>query len=459
MMNRREVTQLLFAVGFAGATEVAAAAGAAVTRPSRRSEIAALRQFAETKHPRRLEAAADPDWRARWDKLLAEADELSDGGYFIRARRALGWFKDGHTTILPFEFVGGVPPALANGPFSYSLPVRVRVFHDGAWIVGAGADAKSLLAARITHIGRLTDIELIRAFAEQWPGNDAWAHRWSAAPFSSPAFLQALGAVDDPAAPVPFEAQSGTKVLKLSLKPSTKAQSDLPAVTRKATEIEGWASSAKVGNFVRPLPDRRALYLSIDDMDDVEGKTFEGFTREAFEAMTAPGIERLVVDLRRNGGGNNYLAEALRKRIERSTFNKPGGLYVLVGPRTFSAAQNCANRLERETFATFVGEPTGGPPNHYGDGALFTGEVTGITALVSTLTWFDSYPQDTRPWILPDLPVNETFADWQAGRDPALQAALTDRSTAATDELDPRRTFYFGRESQAGKDWRPFWRA
>ena len=366
------------------------------------------------------------------------------------------WFKDGHTTVLPFEFVGGLPPPLANGPFSYSLPVRARVFHDGAWIVGAGTNAKSLLGARITRIGGLSAAELIRAFAEQWPGNDAWAHRWSAAPFSSPALLQALGAVDDAAAPVLFEAQSGAKVLKGSLEPSAKAQSDLPAVTRSATEAEGWASSAGGGNFVRPLPDRRALYLSIDEMDDVEGKTFEAFTREAFEAMAAPGIERLVVDLRRNGGGNNYLAEALRKRIERSAFNRPGGLYVLIGPRTFSAAQNCATRLERETFATFVGEPTGGAPNHYGDAALFTGEITGISAIVSTLAWFDSYPQDTRPWILPDLPVNETFADWQAGRDAALQAALAHQSTAPADELDPSRIFYFRRESQ--QDWRPFWR-
>jgi C-terminal processing protease CtpA/Prc len=174
--------------------------------------------------------------------------------------------------------------------------------------------------------------------------------------------------------------------------------------------------------------------------------------------MAAPGIERLVVDLRRNGGGDNYLAEALRKRIARSGFNRPGGLYVLTGPRTFSAAQNCATRLERETFATFVGEPTGGAPNHYGDATLFTGAITGISALVSTLAWFDSYPQDRRPWILPDLPVNDTFADWRAGRDPALQTALTHQGTAAADELEPSRIFYFGRESQK-RDWRPFWRA
>ena len=456
-LNRREVTRLIIALGFTGGAAVAAAAGAAPPRPSRRTEIAALRQFAEAKHPRRFEAAADPDWRARWDQLLSEADELSDGAYFVRARRALGWFKDGHTTILPFEFVGGVPAAFANGPFSYSLPLRVRVFHDAAWVTQAGADAESLLGARITRIGKLTSTELIRAFAEQWPGNDAWAHRWSAAPFSSPALLQALGAVDVAAAPVQFEAQSGAKALKVSLRPSTKSPSDLPQAPRKASEREGWASSAGVGNFVHPLADRRALYLSIDDMADVEGKTFEAFTREAFAAMAAPGIERLVVDLRRNGGGNNYLAEPLRKRIERSAFNRPGGLYILIGPSTFSAAQNCSTRLERETFATFVGEPTGGAPNHYGDAAAFTGAVTGISALVSTLAWFDSYPQDTRPWILPDLPVNETFADWLAGRDSALETALSHQSTGAGDELDRSRIFYFRRESQ--KDWRPFWRA
>jgi hypothetical protein len=455
MLNRREVTQLLFTAGLVGATTIAA--GAAASRPSRRDEISALRQLAESKHPRGFEAIADPDWRTCWDKLLAEADELSDGAYFVRARRALGWFKDGHTTILPFEFVGGVPAGLADGPFAYSLPLRVRVFHDGAWIVETGVGARSLLGARITRVGKMTAVELIRALAEQWPGNDAWAHRWSAEPFSSPAFLQALGAVDAAAAAVPFEAQSGGKILQASLKPSARPQSDLQEATRAALEREAWAASAGVGNFVRHLPDHRALYLSIEDMADLEGKTFEAFTREAFEAMAAPGVERLVVDLRRNGGGDNYLAEALRKRIGHSGFNRPGGLYVLTGPRTFSAAQNCATRLERETFATFVGEPTGGAPNHYGDATLFTGAVTGISALVSTLAWFDSYPQDRRPWILPDLPVNETFADWQAGRDAALQTALTHQSTTPADELEPSRIFYFGRESQK-KDWRPFWR-
>jgi hypothetical protein len=37
---------------------------------------------------------------------------------------------------------------------------------------------------------------------------------------------------------------------------------------------------------------------------------------------------------------------------------------ALTSPQTFSAAMNFATRLERETDALFVGEPTGGAPNH-----------------------------------------------------------------------------------------------
>ncbi|MBK6703478.1 MAG: hypothetical protein IPG56_06720 [Caulobacteraceae bacterium] len=141
--------------------------------------------------------------------------------------------------------------------------------------------------------------------------------------------------------------------------------------------------------------------------------------------MESQASDRLIFDVRRNGGGNNYLPEALRKRILRSRFNRPGGLYVLTSPMTFSAAQNPTSRLERDSFALFVGEPTGGAPNHYGDAQTLRGGVSGLTSMVSTIPWFDSYPQDEREWILPDLPAPVTFADWRSGADRALEIAMT----------------------------------
>jgi hypothetical protein len=445
------LTRRAFAALASVAAVAAQASAAAQTAGARRSEVEALRRFAETTHPRGREAAADADWRARWDALAADADTLSAGAYFIRTRRALGWFKDGHTTVLPFEFVGGPP----EGPFRLGLPIRAQTFHDGVYVIAAKDEGAALSGAKITRIGRMDVAALVRAIAEQWPGNDAWAHGLSSHHFASPALLQGLGAIEEASAPVRIEAMRGSRRLRVTLGPSEGATDNLQNMQMTPPRRELWEREAGVGNYARI--EGRAVYISCNDMADVEGKDFFAFTRECFAAMDAPGAEKLIFDVRRNGGGNNFLPEALRKRMLRSRFNRPGGLYVLTSPRTFSAAQNPTTRLERDSFAIFVGEPTGGAPNHYGDAQPFRGEASGITSIVSTIPWFDSYPMDQRPWIMPDLPTPSTFADMRDGADRALDLALTHTTDAPANEIDRARVFYYERESQSA-EWRPFWR-
>lgn len=437
---------------FAALASVTAIAGqAAAQKPNgpRRAEVEALRRFAETTHPSGREAAANEDWRARWDRLALEADSLSIGAYFIRTRRALGWFKDGHTIVLPFEFVGGPP----EGPLQLALPFKARAFHDGVYVVAAKDEAVTLNGARITRVGRMASADLVRAIAQDWPGNDAWAHRWAGYHVSKPALLEGLGAIDDPAAPVVVEAMQGRRRMRATLRPRVGAEEALVDVARAQAPREAWAEAAGGGNYVRMVG--RAIYISCDAMEDLNA--FLAFTRECFAAMVNTDSDRVVFDVRRNGGGNNFLPEALRKRMLRSRFNRPGGLYVLTSPATFSAAQNPTTRLERDSFAIFVGEPTGGAPNHYGDAQAYRGEASGLTSIVSTIPWFDSYPQDTRPWIMPDLHVPDTFADFSAGMDRALDLALTHTTDAEANEIDEARIFYYERPSQ-GVDWRPFWR-
>ena len=280
----------------------------------RGAEVQALRQRAETLHPRGREAAAHSTWRARWDVLAADADRLSDGAYFVRTRQALGWFKDGHTTLLPFEFTGGTPAQLAQGPFALSLPIGVRVFHDGAYVTSAKGEAAPLLGARLTRVGAADIVALMRAWAADWPGNDAWAHRWAGTMFS-PAFLKALVAIEDPASPVRIEAVHGRRTLHVSLRPSADGGDSRQALARTKTQVEFWsdaAGEAASGNFVRRVG--AAIYISCDELG-AEIEPFGAFTRSCFEAMDNPEPTRLVLDLRRNGGGNNYLFEALRKHV------------------------------------------------------------------------------------------------------------------------------------------------
>ncbi|MBX7247954.1 MAG: hypothetical protein K1X35_02770 [Caulobacteraceae bacterium] len=449
MISRRNLAGLV-AAGMAGSAPAATAQTPSSPGPRSR-EAAALRAFAETGHPRGRQAAADAAWRTQWDLFVERADRLGDGAFYAGVLKGLGWFKDGHTTAFPDD---------NRGAFALKAPFGVRAFDDGLYVVKARDSALPLLGGRLLAVNGTPDQEAMRRVAELWPGNNpAWGHVWGPRLLESAGGLQAVDLASDPAQTVQVEAEVEGRRVSASVRYAKDAGEGLRAASRTPSEREGWTAAFGRGNYVKPLPRSKAIYVSIDDMADLDGMTFADLTRELFAVMQRPGFERIILDLSRNGGGDNYLGEPLRKGLERSRFNRPGGLYVIVSPSTFSAAQNLTNRIERETYALFIGGPTGGAPNHYGDARPLRGEATGVTAIVSSLAWFDGYPQDERPWVLPDLPVPDTFDAWRSGRDLAIARALTHRPDAREpDPFAPQRIYYFRRASQAGA-WKPWWRA
>jgi tetratricopeptide (TPR) repeat protein len=91
----------------------------------------------------------------------------------------------------------------------------------------------------------------------------------------------------------------------------------------------------------------------------------------------------------------------------------------------------------------FVGEPSGGKANSYGDSRKITLPHSGITVRVSTL-WWQVDERDKRQWKSPDIAAELTSSDYRNNLDPALQAVLdyraepsvSDRMAAALDSGD-----------------------
>ncbi len=417
----------------------------------------ALREFVEHTSPRGLEAKDHPGWRRDWAAFQQRAGTLDDGRYIIGLRRLLAWFGEGHTTIVPFEFLGEVPAPLRQGVWGRTFALKALPFHDGLWITEASAEARSLLGTKIRAIGGRPIEQIVKDHAQAWPGeNPAWAHNWAGLLASSVGTLHGLGVAQGPAdSPLRFDGlRPDGSAASATLRPLAAGPVSREKLERTPTLVERTRSERATGNFLLPLDNARALYISIDEMADLEGLSFAHFTESILAGMQPAAVQRLIIDLRRNGGGDNYLAEPLRHELARSRFNRPGGLCVLIGPATFSAAQNLANRLERECFASFIGEPTGSAPNLVGDAAYFVGKATGITAMVARLRWFDGGPDDKRRWIAPDIAVPSLHADWVAGHDAALEAALA--APDAGNEGFASRTRYFERASQR-THWSPFW--
>ena len=79
--------------------------------------------------------------------------------------------------------------------------------------------------------------------------------------------------------------------------------------------------------------------------------------------------------------------------------------------------------LKRGTRAIFVGEPTGGSPNHYSDTDPVPLPVSGYTINVPRIH-FEKLPGQSGLQLDPDVAVALNGAYFFAGRDPVLASAL-----------------------------------
>jgi hypothetical protein len=136
-----------------------------------------------------------------------------------------------------------------------------------------------------------------------------------------------------------------------------------------------------------------------------------------------PKTRRVIVDLRNNGGGDIGTYPYLLQTLKARAINKRGKLVVLIGRTTFSAAVHFAVDLKRGTRAIFVGEPTGGSPNHYSDTDPVTLPVSGYTINVPRIHYL-KLPGQSGLQLDPDVSVPLTGAAFFAGRDPVLSRAL-----------------------------------
>ena len=109
----------------------------------------------------------------------------------------------------------------------------------------------------------------------------------------------------------------------------------------------------------------------------------------------------------------------------RSPPRIPGTVSLITGRSTFSAAGNFVTDLKvgpQKDGIRLVGEPPGGGLNIYGDIVEVTLPASRIVVLVSG-RYHERAPGDDRLAIEPDVPVEITWADYAARRDPVLEAA------------------------------------
>jgi len=361
--------------------------------------------------------------RATWDSAV-RATEARLGGLtrnqaLVALMELVALVHDGHTVINPF-----FDPAVG----AHWYGVELYRYADGLFIRRASPANAGLAGLKVLRVGRVTSDEALACVARIIPHeNEWWANAWAPAWLGLAEVADGLGLADGPDA------------LALTVERNGRPEGRLvPAGHGGGGPIDrsGWTDIA--GSTPLPLwrqrpgqlywtswdPATRTLYVCYRAvLSPDHGPSNADFWRDVFRQADSLPLARLVLDLRENTGGNNFLNRpVIRGLVARPALDRPDRLFVITGGRTFSAAMNLAEDLERWTDATFVGEPTGNAPLFFGDHVPVPLPASGLTLNVSSLRWSPYDPRDRRAFIAPALFTPLTSADDRAGRDPALAA-------------------------------------
>ena len=81
------------------------------------------------------------------------------------------------------------------------------------------------------------------------------------------------------------------------------------------------------------LPEKKIVYCQYNQVANKDGESLESFWGKMFDFINQKSANTLVIDMRNNGGGNNFLNRPLIHGLIRcDRVNQPGHLFVLVFP-------------------------------------------------------------------------------------------------------------------------------
>lgn len=213
--------------------------------------------------------------------------------------------------------------------------------------------------------------------------------------------------------------------------------------------------------------------LTINTFDGNLFENFKQFLQKTFEQIRLEKLENLIIDIRRNGGGDTRLVNLffdyitkknytlfekvefkISPEVEReprfadflkseefvklrkgnfvywnSNLQKPnnnefsfnGKVFLLISGQTFSSASDLAAAFKCYKMGTIVGEETGGIGISYGELISVTLPNTKLIANVSSKKFVSPCGKSDLRGIIPDFKIKQKIEDFQRNIDPVME--------------------------------------
>ena len=359
--------------------------------------------------------------------LKKKVSSLSDNEIILEILRIMRKMGDGHSWAMP---------SFEHPDFRKTLPLLFYQFKEGLYIISGDPKYKELLGSRVIEYAGIP-VEKFSEIFDPYISRDNQNSILVKVPYilRTPEFLKTKKLIQD-ASYVEMkisDLQGNTRTVKVmtdttqpniwNVLPSPASWINLPQLL--PGQVPLYLKNMGTYHWWELMPDKKTVYCQLNKILNAPNQNFAQFVQRLFNYYDSTKAEKLVIDMRWNNGGNTILVMPLIDSIiRRPELNKRGKLFVIIGRRTYSAAQNTSTYLERFTNAIFAGEPTGSSPNFVGEEKPLILPYSKTIINVSNFYWQSSLPFDKRTWIAPLLYTPPAFVYFKANRDPALEAIM-----------------------------------
>lgn len=429
---------LFLALGHPALSQPAPAAAerpAELTAEQWREDLAFMAAEMKRRHANLYHSVSRERFEAAVADLHARIPTLQRNEIIVGMMRIAAMVGDGHTRVDPRK----------DAKFGFpSLPLKLYLFEDGLFIRAARPDHASLVGAEVVEIGGVPIAEAIRrTHAISSVDNIIGYKLFAPLYLAMPDILHALKlSASRQSAALTLRKAGRTWTVTVpagQVDPLWPPDTDVSLVTP-----DGWADARTAPqplwlqapldyHRLVPLPGRGALYAQVNMITAIPGQTLAQFGEKIRKSAEASNPRAVILDFRLSYGGNHDLRHRFIRELVK-TEDSDTRLFVLTWRGSFSATEAFLVDFDRLTDAVFIGEPASSRPNAYGDAYRTALPNSGIS--IRTSIQFNQLKgQSPDPWTWTDLATPYRFADYAAGRDPALAAALDYRPAPSLGEI------------------------
>lgn len=376
-------------------------------------DIEHFRTQLPAKHKNLFHNISKEEFNNSVDNLISKVDKLTNTQVFVELNKIIASIGDAHTGTNYWD--------------GFLYPLKFYCFNDGIYVIDADKSLEEILYAKVNKINGI-DINII---TEELRGlisyeNEYWFKERLPAYLSSPVFMYGLGIIPDEEKTT-FEFETVNKDI------ITK-EIDICSYGENPDYINLGSDNRNVYLYNREKEDYywyeylekdKLVYFKYNVCDVMKGNIFVSFNYGMFNSIKNYDIEKFVIDLRHNSGGNSEIINPFLKSIaDLSSANPEMKIYVIAGRATFSSGIMAVLDINNKVDTTFIGECTGGSPNSYGDVGIF--ELLNSKIPIQYSKKYFQLTNDNAVTITPDITIEPTIQDFIENKDVAMDYILKD---------------------------------